>query len=76
MEYVGEFAKFQVYRQHDGTLEGFRTTKRANDGDRTCLECDRVVTTATTIGDFIKQVTIPKKKPARPPADKPILTGL
>lgn len=72
MEYITEEAGYRIFKNSDGFLEGFRSTGVTQKGDNKNYAIanglNRVVTTATTVKDFLEQI---KRKAIRAPKYDP-----
>lgn len=66
MKHIGEYKGYQVFRNSDGFLEGYKTIgEKSNPTSNPNAESERVVTSTTTITDFQTFIDGPKKKHKR-----------
>lgn len=67
LEHIGEYDGYQVYRNSDGFLEGYKKIgKRIENGQDVGKDLRRLVTRAKTMQGFINHALGMKLKPAKP----------
>lgn len=65
-EHVGDYDGYQVYKNKDGFLEGFKKTGKMiiSQGENKGTDCKRVVSNQKTMSGFIEYINgFKKKKP-------------
>lgn len=79
LEHIGDYDGYQVYRNADGCLEGYKKTgkkilKLPQGEVNLGTDCKRIITTARTMIDYMKQYERTKKVAIKPkPAELPKL---